>query len=180
MNGKAFKGLELTTATLSGNECIDKNYLNFQLREPVAKDLLLEVSQNCGFTESAIKNKISCLKDDCGYDRKTVCCSFGDISEIDSKDFFVSDRRHDGVTDINFNRNPKIKFLPISVFLKFSNIRTYNAERCAIQEISKRNFEHLLELQTLNLAFNQIEIIKQDTFEGLSDLRTILLSNFFC
>lgn len=173
------------------NECIDAGYARSAelQRETVSDEFISDISKKCGFTESSTgKNQISCLIDDCVVEKKhfllptstvsTVCCSFGISSVINSTDFIISDRRHDDVVEVNFNQNPKIEFLPVSIFLKFSNVQFYKADRCAIREISKRNFEHLIRLEDLNLAFNRIQTIKHDTFEGLSNLKKIMLSEF--
>lgn len=181
MNGQAFKSLRLHDAILVGNECIDANYSrkNESPLEVVAIEFLLEVSKKCGFIERPPKkNQISCLKDDCDDDYGNVCCNFDDTTVINSADFSISDGRNDDVSDISFDKNSKIEFLPITVFLKFSNVRTYNADNCLIKEISIRNFEHLFKLEVLSLAFNQIKIIQHDTFEGLNKLESISLSKY--
>lgn len=186
MNGRAFKNLPLEHFFVDKNECIDSSYYyspyihpNFTSAdvEKSKQDLISEISKKCAFTERNFgKNQISCLKEECNGRQNNVCCSFDNSSAISSTDFSISDRRHDGVTDMNLNQNPKIEYLPILFFLKFSNIQTFNAESCKIREISKKNFEHLLKLQDLNLAFNRIESIKRDTFEGLLELKKISLS----
>lgn len=182
MNGYVFNDLPLYDAHLGENECISTVYSRNE-NPPVEADneFLLEVSTKCGFTERpAGKNQISCLREDCGRKRNIVCCSFEKSLVINSRDFFISDRREDGVTHIILNQNSKIEFLPILVFLKFSNVQTYKADRCSIREVAKINFEHLPRLQVLNLAFNRIETLRHDTFKGLLALRNISLSNIFC
>lgn len=177
MNSQVFKGLKLNEAMLKGNECIDRNSHD----NIVGKNFLTEVSKKCGFTESKpSKNKMSCLKITFQFTTTFIFCSCcKNSSAINSPDFFISDRRHDGVNRIDLRNNPKLEFLPVSIFLKFSNVQTYDADRCSIREISKNNFEHLLKLESLNLSFNRIKIIKHNTFEGLPKLERILLSNVF-
>lgn len=49
---------------------------------------------------------------------------------------------------------------------------------CAIKEISKRNFEKLLNLEDLYLQDNQIYVVLSDTFEGLVKIIHLNLSKF--
>lgn len=176
MNGQVFKGFQLLEVRLGGNECID----SYSHPKVDKKEFLSEVSKKCGFAEiKSRRNQISCLYHTIQFKTHFVFCVFKNSSVINSTDFFISDRRHDGVNSISFHANSKIEFLPVSIFLKFSNVQSYDADRCSIQEISKKNFEHLLKLRSINLSFNRIKTIKHDTFERLPKLETILLSNFF-
>lgn len=107
MNGQLFKDLQLLEVTLTENECIDDDY-SHSSKLPVkvgSNEFLLEVSKKCGFTESAAKKRVSCLKDDCGDGKNKVCCIFDKASVIDSRDVQISDRWHDAVTDISLNQN---------------------------------------------------------------------------
>lgn len=178
MNGQLFAALNLGTANFEGNECIDINFSHADLQpiSIVSNEFLLEVSKKCKFPEFTESNEISCLENKFCGGNSTVCCSFNNSSIINSTNFYISDRRHDGVNYISFSPNSKVEFLPISVFLKFSNVRTYNADHCSIQEVSKLNFEHLLKLQVLSLTYNRIKSIKHDTFTGLASLKKIMLS----
>lgn len=176
MNDQVFKALKLNDVMLGGNECID----SYSHPKVVDKEFLPEVAKKCGFTErKASKNQISCLKYSIHFNTLFVTCAFDDSAAINSTDFFILDRRHDAVNSISLNENSKIEFLPVSVFLKFSNVQFYYADRCSIREIAKINFENLLKLQIVNLSFNRIKTIKHDTFKGLPKLEEILLSNVF-
>lgn len=195
VNVELFKPLNLSLALFEKNDCIDADYSEPNVisitkllsKQPVpvmnsqaqANEFFVELSEKCRFNEPVVgKNQISCLKHDCDDSRITTCCSFGASAVIDSPDFTILDRRHEGVTDVKMNRNTKIEYLPNSIFLKFSNVRSYNADRCAIREISKKNFDYLSKLKDLNLAYNRIQTIKRDTFEGIPSVKEINLSKF--
>lgn len=78
-----------------------------------------------------------------------------------------------------FANNTNIKYLPIQVNERFPNLELYNAENCAVAEVSKENFKDLILMETLNLAGNVIEEVKSDTFEDLFGLDSINLGKFF-
>lgn len=104
------------------------------------------------------------------------CCFGNATAAIHSKSFKFAGN-DETVYVIWFSSNGKIKYLPIQVSNSFPNLEIYNAENCTISEISKENFENLHNLQTLNLAGNQIEVVPDDAFEDLSILDRIDLGN---
>lgn len=72
-----------------------------------------------------------------------------------------------------FANNTSIKYLPIEVSMRFPKIALYNAENCAISEISKANFENLNQLEAVILAGNLIEVVPSDTFELIIGIERI-------
>lgn len=189
MNGRLFTNLQIRTASFYKNECIHKkfdflkSFKRWQDRAAIIENHILffnnelsnEVSKKCKFSEVGVDaDVISCLTDE----SKTQC-KVKSSTTIDKANVTISDGRHDSVTDIEFERNAKVEFLPILVHFKFSNVRTYRADHCSIRTITNRNFEHLTKLQNLSLANNKIEMIQRQTFEGLERLTMIRLSNYF-
>lgn len=189
MNGRLFANLQIRTASFYRNECIHKKFdflkslKRLQGRAAIIEnhtlffnnELSSEVSKKCGFYEVGVEvDEISCLTDE----NKTQC-RVKNSTVIDKANVTISDGRQDSVTDIEFEKNTKVEFLPILVHFKFSNVRTYRADHCSIRSITNRNFEHLTKLQNLSLANNQIEMIQRQTFEGLVRLTMIRLSNYF-
>lgn len=70
----------------------------------------------------------------------------------------------------------KISHLPENVAESFPNLEIYEANTCAVTEITKQNFNGLVKLKVLFLAGNRIETIADDTFESLVALELINLS----
>lgn len=101
-------------------------------------------------------------------------CCFGNVTaSINSKTSKFDGTEEETVHAIWFANNTNIKYLPIQVFLHFPKLALYNAENCAISEISKENFENLSELEAVNLAGNQIEVVQSDTFDSIIGLERI-------
>lgn len=87
--------------------------------------------------------------------------------------------RDETIEELDFSLNKKIRFLPIKVARTFSNLLAYFADSCSLTEISKDNFENLVNLTTLSLRENQTERIASDTFEDLKSLRGLYLGDKF-
>jgi Leucine-rich repeat (LRR) protein len=77
---------------------------------------------------------------------------------------------------LTFSRNSEIYYLPINVADKFPNLMVYNASFCSIKKVLNMNFQFLSKLKTLDLSFNQVEVIEKETFVDLKSLETIRLS----
>lgn len=108
-------------------------------------------------------------------------CDFDESTVIDSDDYTIYNAKNETVTSMSLDDNKKVEFLPIRVFQSFPNIDSYSATSCSIREISKENFEGLLDLSVISLMGNQILMILSNTFQGLPvlnflDLREIHLN----
>lgn len=119
--------------------------------------------------------EITCDDNKCFDD---PCCLVTETA-INASDFVFSGPEDEIVRLFDASRNRKIEFLPTRIGEKFPNLVTYTAERCAIGEISKSNFEDIFHLRTLNLNGNRIKTIQVDTFIDLVSLKSLLLGNYF-
>lgn len=99
-----------------------------------------------------------------------VACSVGNTTEINQDNVIFSGNKKFVVNLLWFERNDKIIFLPVKVYEKFPNLKTYSAFNVGIREISALNFEKLWDLGILNLSGNQIEFIPDDCFKKLHKL----------
>lgn len=77
---------------------------------------------------------------------------------------------------ISFVFNKKILFLPIRVAENFPNLLIYHATFCSIKTVQKVNFKDLSRLRWLFLDGNQLETIASDTFEDLTSLFRLEMS----
>lgn len=122
----------------------------------------------------SIGAEIACDSDECFVD---PCCLIT-TTAINASDFTFSGLEDESVLLFDSARNQNVEFLPIRISNKFPNLVSYNADRCAIREISKTNFANLFHLRMLNLIGNRLEIIKSDTFKDLVNLESLLLCKY--
>lgn len=82
----------------------------------------------------------------------------------------------DSVQFLSLLFNKKIFFLPVNVSQSFPNLLIYHAGHCSIETIKKINFEAMSTLRWLFLDGNQLERIDSDTFDDLTDLIRLEMS----
>jgi Leucine-rich repeat (LRR) protein len=80
---------------------------------------------------------------------------------------------------LTLSNNDKIKFLPSKVAENFPNLLGYRASGCGIKKISKQDFTGLSKLKWLFLSRNEIEVIKEDTFQEVKNLEFLTLCKIF-
>lgn len=97
---------------------------------------------------------------------------------IDAGNFVVADLKDEDVGGIVFEGNKKIEYLPYKIYMQFPNLYAYFAKGAAIKYLTKENFEKLNRLLIIDLAFNNIQKIRADTFSGVPYLENIFLSEF--
>lgn len=104
-------------------------------------------------------------------------CSKVNHADESTKHMTIVDERDDRVTDftISIIGSEGMKYLPIKVHRTFPNIDNYIAYYCDIEEVSKENFENLIKLKSINLRGNKLKTIGSDTFDGLINLKFIVL-----
>lgn len=129
----------------------------------------------CLVTSAVTANEITC--EQIVHRSDGLTCAVTNYTAIDSADFAFSGDPKNDIDDLNLSYNRKVKFLPVSPCHKFPNLKFYQASRCSLHEISKKNFEQLINLRELRLSRNEIEIIPSDTFQGLTKLTEIYLGN---
>lgn len=98
------------------------------------------------------------------------------ITTIEEPGATVSEHLLDSsATGLYYNHNDQAHHLLDKVVEKLPNLVYYSAEECSVKEISKRNFNGLVKLRFLNLKFNRIEKIANDTFQSLINLEFLSL-----
>lgn len=102
-------------------------------------------------------------------------CRIPNTAVIDTPYYAISSSGLVALT-LTMTGNRNIAYLPRDVYKKFPDLRNYLAASCAIVKISNENFEHLVNLTTLNLNDNNIDRIESGTFGGLKRLISIDLS----
>lgn len=101
-------------------------------------------------------------------------CKMDETTSIDDSGLTIS-TRDETVKGLYFSGNRKIFYLPNNIAGTFPNLGGIEACECSLKEITKRNFDGLVELKVLFLDVNQIEKITSDTFEGLLKLEIVNL-----
>lgn len=96
-------------------------------------------------------------------------------AKIDSMDYTISSRSENQIA-LHFAGNKNIFFLPVRLSESFSDLRELDAENCSLTVILKENFKKLDNLEVVLLRLNQIERIETNTFEDLSFLKYLWLS----
>jgi hypothetical protein len=87
--------------------------------------------------------------------------------------------RKETVPGLSFWFNKKIFYLPINVSESFPNLVVYGANGCSVKTISKVNFRGLKKLIRLDLGYNEIAFIPDDTFEDLKALEWLQIGETF-
>lgn len=105
----------------------------------------------------------------------TMTCYMTATTLIDSSDYTISSDRNESIAALDFYGNKNILYLPINVDENFPELIAYDANFCAVKEISKKNFKGLSKLTHLHLTNNQIETISGDVFEDLIELEYLKL-----
>lgn len=100
-------------------------------------------------------------------------CEMNKLSSINASNVIIAGAKDEDVFEIDFSGNRKIEMLPVLIVVKFPKLRQYSAWLCSIRKISKINFFQLTHLEWLDLSYNRIKIIRDDTFSGLSSLKKI-------
>lgn len=95
---------------------------------------------------------------------------------IESTEFLIS--RDETVEGFDAYSNQRLKRLPSNLGETLPNLLTLQAYQCSIREIRQEDFKGLSKLGDLNLSFNQIEQINDDTFEGIPAVERINLSEY--
>lgn len=103
------------------------------------------------------------------------CCYLDETTVISEFNVKIANVENSDVRVIYFEHNKRIQFLPVSIYRNFPNLETYFARNASIKEISALNFKRLVNLKYLDLTSNQIEIVPNHCFKGLSELSVINL-----
>lgn len=105
-------------------------------------------------------------------------CEMNGTSSINASNVVISGPKDDEVLEIDFSGNRKIELLPALIAVKYPKLRHYSAWLCSIRKISKINFFQLTNLEWLDLSYNRIESIDDNTFHGLVSLQKVDLCKF--
>jgi Leucine-rich repeat (LRR) protein len=96
-------------------------------------------------------------------------------TSINSTGVTIHSDQDDDMKRLSLSNNKNIFYLPENIDEDFPNLMRYNAKRCSITAITKKNFKGLSKLTKLNLWGNQIERITSETFKDLTDLEVLSL-----
>lgn len=118
--------------------------------------------------------EIECEKID-RFIRFKKCCHLHEKTIIRQMNITIAGLEDSRVEAILFSGNENIKFLPVKVYENFPNLEIYLARKAAVAEISASNFKNLVDLKLIDLQRNQIEIVPEDCFQGLTSLYKINL-----
>lgn len=138
-----------------------------------------QVKDECSFYEDPVDFGLVCESIGQAQAARVAAsntCFLNQYTIIDKKNesiHFMLDRSIDG---LYFNENKAIRYLPVEVYRSFPNLVHYWANNCSIQEISRKNFEKLYNLDFIRLVGNMIKKISSDTFVDLPLLRSLALS----
>lgn len=102
--------------------------------------------------------------------------SFNDLEQISSL-IFIGNVELDV---IRLNDNPRLKKLPLDGFesnLGLFNVYFFDASNCDLNDLGEKTFSSMPHLSTLNLSWNNIEVIGKGLFSFLSKLIELDLSN---
>lgn len=175
MSGSVFENLPaLQKVYLQGNECINQDFETVEQIRGISKT----VNATCGFGKNGTRIACEIIEETVLFKYGYFTCEMKTYTTIKDITYSISDLFNNKVVEMDFDDNRNIEFLPISLHQTFPNIEWYHAERCAIKEISKKNFERLIQLESIHLEENQIYAILKDTFDGLINLETLNLSKF--
>lgn len=178
MTASVFENLpELIRVSLY-DKCMDQNFRGKEIRE-----IFKAVNVSCGFDKNL--SQITCedipaLRSP-GYE-PAVTCEMHRYTIIKDTTYTIlnplltlknDELKLQWFSTVKFSYNENIEFLPISPHQIFPNIMYYYADGCRIREISKRNFENLVHLETVRLQKNQIHAVLSDTFKGLINLKEL-------
>lgn len=98
------------------------------------------------------------------------------MTSIDHFGLTIASVKDDSLNGLTFYGNKKVYFLPINLAKSFPKLVAYGADECSIKIISKDNFKALNKLTYLGLQDNFIERIQTNTFEDLTSLEGLTLS----
>lgn len=119
--------------------------------------------------------EITCDSEEC-FDLDP-CCLITKTA-INASNLTIFGLEDESVRLFDSSRNQNVEFLPIHISNKFPNLVSYDANRCAIKEISQTNFGNLFHLKMLNLVGNRLRTIVSNTFEDLVSLESLLLGKY--
>lgn len=83
-----------------------------------------------------------------------------------------------GVEAFDSHGNKKISYLPGNLRKVFPDLAVIDASDCSIKTITKTNFNGLRSLKMLKLYDNEIEKVREGSFDGLDELTHLMLCKF--
>lgn len=103
-------------------------------------------------------------------------CLMDGTTQINSTGFTITSPRRFEQMVIVFTQNKKIFYLPTNVDEVFPALTWYRAFDCSIKSVTKENFMNLIKLIYLDLGSNRIERIESNTFDDLTSMKYLYLS----
>ena len=102
---------------------------------------------------------------------KFVPTCFIEKQKIDGEGFSVAaDNSYQSIQGFSIEDNKEVKFLPENIVELFSELIVYEVYNCSIRTVNGKHFKGLTKLESLNLAYNEIEPMDEDSFKDLTKL----------
>lgn len=96
---------------------------------------------------------------------------------IGSDNVEIIPKASENATELFFDSNQDIEYLPVKVRENFPNLLSISAYYCKVKSISPENFKNLSKLLVLSLKKNELVTIESNTFDDLINLKVLLLSD---
>lgn len=84
-----------------------------------------------------------------------------------------------GVEAFDSHGNKKLAYLPGNFRKVFPDLAVIDASDCSIKAITKTTFNGLTSLKMLKLFGNEIEKVREGSFDGLDELTELMLCKFY-
>ncbi|KAL1428542.1 hypothetical protein MTO96_002907 [Rhipicephalus appendiculatus] len=85
--------------------------------------------------------------------------------------------RADKITDISIENQINFEELNETQLQWYRNLKTLTIHKCGLKYVSPKAFQHNLEIQKIDLRFNQIEAIAWTAIEGLQTIELLISDN---
>lgn len=164
---------KLRYVNLKSNICINGNFSDMDALSKV-------ITESCENPDPAEVKPVCEVIEKCPVGEK--CCrlsKFKSESRLELKEIKHQNSNCSNYVDaISYNSNKNVEYLLIKVNLIFKKLKAYDASNCAVREIFWKNFEWLFQLESINLANNQISSIIEELYSPMQ-LKNLDLCNFF-
>lgn len=160
----------LQHANLKSNTCINEKFSSLEMLSKI-------VDKNCERTDPVEDKPICETIGKCHLGKK--CCrlsKFKSASRLELKALkrFVGDLEVDAIT---YDSNPDVEYLLHRIASSFLYLKVYDASNCAVRAIFWKNFHLLRDLESINLASNQISSFNGELFHEMP-LKILNLCNY--
>jgi Leucine-rich repeat (LRR) protein len=96
---------------------------------------------------------------------------------IDTKTIEIKANDNVNFTELLFDCNENLKFLPMGMGQNFPELLSLSVFDCSLESVDRSNFIGLTELQRLALNENYLTVIEPRTFKDLASLKWLYLDH---